>query len=558
MKRHYGEALYAIPVDLSFGCPNRTKDGMGGCTFCPEHGARAAQIADAKSVEEQVSRAISFASRRYGAKSFALYIQAYTATFATLEKQKNAYERLLELHQFKALHIGTRPDCLSERTLEYLVELNKKIEIVVELGVQTLHDATLLDINRGHDVSCSLQAIRRLKEKGLKVYAHLIIGLFGETDKMWLESLRGVVEAGIDGVKFHNLHIVEKTAMAHKYANEPFVLMDEYAYAEALIELLRHTPSYLPILRLATDTPKAELVAPKWHMQKGQFAKYIEDTMRYRGVRQGDKIESANFTPIIHAKTKSVILDDGSVTLWNEEFREYYHPKAGAFRVARELFIANSHLEERLKKGDVRVLEIGFGMGYNALECLKLAERVNVGKLDFIGVERDIIALHKAISILEDAEHLKLLEALVAEGKYSDDIAKITLMAHEARYAIRLLEDRFDVIFLDPFLESNNASLVSVEFIKRLRDLLNEDGVLVASTSLQATQIAMRLAGFETRVFSDNSSDIKGIIANLTSCKVVELGIPYSDPHGVLSDKQIEAERQKIGKTFLKGDGYEV
>ncbi len=88
MKRHYGEALYAIPVDLSFGCPNRTKDGMGGCTFCPEHGARAAQIADAKSVEEQVSRAISFASRRYGAKSFALYIQAYTATFATLEKQK--------------------------------------------------------------------------------------------------------------------------------------------------------------------------------------------------------------------------------------------------------------------------------------------------------------------------------------------------------------------------------------------------------------------------------------------------------------------------------------
>ena len=113
----YGEPLFSIPVDLDFGCPNRQSDGSGGCTFCPQNGARAAQIAEAKSVEEQIEKGIAFAKKRYGAKHFALYIQAYTGTFASVLEQKEAYGNLLKHHPFKALHVGTRPDCLNEATL---------------------------------------------------------------------------------------------------------------------------------------------------------------------------------------------------------------------------------------------------------------------------------------------------------------------------------------------------------------------------------------------------------------------------------------------------------
>ncbi|MBP9613674.1 MAG: TIGR01212 family radical SAM protein, partial [Sulfurospirillum sp.] len=230
MLSHYGEALFSIPVNLEFGCPNRERDGTGGCTFCPEHGARAAQIADATTVEEQIEKALLFAKKRYHASSFALYIQAYTGTFASLVTQKKRYEKLLSLYPFRALHIGTRPDCLNEATIEYLCELNETREVVVELGVQSLHDGSLKRMNRGHDAACSLEAIKRLRHRGLKVYAHLIIGLGDESFEMWKQSVLGLVDVGIDGIKFHNLHIIQGTQLALEYEKMPFELLDEYAY----------------------------------------------------------------------------------------------------------------------------------------------------------------------------------------------------------------------------------------------------------------------------------------------------------------------------------------
>lgn len=312
MQHVYGKALFSIPVNLEFGCPNREKDGTGGCSFCPEHGARAAQIADAKNVEEQIQKALSFAKRRYKADSFALYIQAYTGTFASLLRQKETYQKLLSLYAFDAFHIGTRPDCLTSGTLEYLRELNQTIDVVVELGVQSLHDASLVRMNRGHNAACSLEAIERLHAYGLKVYAHLIIGLPNETPAMWKESVQGLVDAGIDGIKFHNLHIIHNTDLAREYAKNPFALLNEYEYAEALMELLRTIPSHIPILRLATDTPDEELVAPKWHMAKGQFGEYVTQSMRYRGIAQRD----LTMYPCIQYSPKMdthILLEDGSV-----------------------------------------------------------------------------------------------------------------------------------------------------------------------------------------------------------------------------------------------------
>lgn len=543
MQSRYGEALFSIPVNLEFGCPNRTKKGSGGCSFCPEHGARAAQIADAKSVEEQIEKALAFAKRRYKASSFALYIQAYTGTFASLVKQKEAYEKLLSLYPFRALHIGTRPDCLTLGTLEYLRELDQKIDVVVELGVQSLHDVSLEQINRGHDAACSLEAIRRLHAYGLKVYAHLIIGLPHETPVMWKESVQGLVDAGIDGIKFHNLHIIQNTDLAHEYAKNPFALLSEYEYAEALMELLRTIPSHIPILRLATDTPDHELIAPQWHMAKGQFGEYVAQSMRYRGITQGDLVENqceqSDEIPL------KIDLKDGSVTLWNESYRDYYHPRAGAYKQANELFLKTSDLKARLEKSDVNLLEIGFGMGYNTFKALALAQTLAKNRLHVKAIDHDRMLLKQSMSIVPEPLHVKMLEALFMGNHYHDTFARVEFLNAEARYAVTLLEEPFDVIFLDPFIESNNASLVTVEFFGKLRKLLKEGGILVASTSLQAVQDGLILAGFEVCLANDTKSDIKGIVATFSSSASLPIKEPYHDPYGIYSDKQIETLHQK-------------
>ncbi|WP_294876477.1 MULTISPECIES: TIGR01212 family radical SAM protein [unclassified Sulfurospirillum] len=544
MLAQYGEALFSIPVNLEFGCPNREKDGSGGCSFCPEHGARAAQIADAKSVEEQIEKALSFAKRRYKASSFALYIQAYTGTFASLVRQKEAYENLLSLYPFRALHVGTRPDCLSESTLEYLSELNQKLDVVVELGVQTLHDTSLARMNRGHDAACSLDAIKRLHGKGLKVYAHLIIGLPNENLEMWKQSLKGLVDAGIDGIKFHNLHIIEKTDLAREYAQTPFALLNEYAYAEALIELLRYIPSTIPILRLATDTPAYELIAPTWHMAKGQFGEYIAQTMRYRGIKQGDLVESkCEESDEIPQK---IDLKDGSSTLWNETYHDYYHPKAGAYTQAETLFLEKSDLKARLEKGDVNLLEIGFGMGYTTFKAIELAQTLAQNRLHVNAIDQDRMLLQRASAIVPNALHVKILNALFTCKTYEDDFARIDFQNVEARYGVTLLSEKFDVIFLDPFIESNNASLVTLEFFQALKKLLKPDGVLVASTALHVSQIGLNLAGFDVHVANDETSDIKGIVAtHSTASKPLHVKEPYRDSYGVWSDKEIETLHQK-------------
>ena len=544
MRSHYGEALFSIPVNLEFGCPNREKDGSGGCSFCPEHGARAAQIADAKSVEEQIEKALSFAKRRYKASSFALYIQAYTGTFASLVRQKEAYEKLLSLYPFRALHVGTRPDCLSESTLEYLSELNQKLDVVVELGVQTLHDTSLAHMNRGHDAACSLDAIERLHVKGLKVYAHLIIGLPNENLEMWKQSVKGLVDVGIDGIKFHNLHVIEHTDLAREFSQNPFALLNEYEYAEALIELLRYVPSTIPILRLATDTPVHELIAPKWHMAKGQFGEYIAQTMRYRGIKQGDLVESK--CEESYEIPQKIDLKDGSSTLWSETYHDYYHPKVGAYTQAETLFLEKSDLKARLEKGDVNLLEIGFGMGYNTFKAVALAQTLAKNHLHVNAIDQDRMLLQTASAIVPNALHVKMLQTLFTCKHYEDDFTRIDFHTIEARYGVTLLSESFDVIFLDPFIESNNASLVTLEFFQNLRKLLKPDGVLVASTALHVSQIGLNLAGFDVSVANDENSDIKGIVATHSmASKSLHVKEPYRDPYGVWSDKMIESEHQK-------------
>ncbi|MBP6497609.1 MAG: TIGR01212 family radical SAM protein, partial [Campylobacteraceae bacterium] len=471
------------------------------------------------------------------------YIQAYTGTFASLVTQKKTYEKLLSFYPFRSLHIGTRPDCLSEATIAYLCELNETREVVVELGVQSLHDESLKRMNRGHDAACSLGAIKRLRAKGLKVYAHLIIGLPHETPDMWKQTVLGLVEAGIDGIKFHNLHIIKGTQLAREYEKKPFELLNEYAYAEALINLLRFIPSHIPIIRLSTDTPQKELIAPKWHMQKGQFGEYVAQSMRYCDIQQGDLVEKSLRKS--YEIPQKINLKDGSTTFWSQNYRDYYHPKAGAYIQAQKLFLEKSELKERLKKSDVKLLDLGFGMGYNTFLGSKTAQNLAKHALHVSAIDHDKRLLKQSAEVVPESLHVKMLNALFTCKVYKETFTTIIFLNAEARYAVSLLNESFDIIFLDPFIESNNASLVSVEFFQMLRKRLKPDGILVASTTLQAVSDGLLRAGFDVKVANDTKSDIKGVIATPSLPKHLPSAHPYHDPHSVWSDKKIESEHQK-------------
>jgi len=422
-----------------------------------------------------------------------LYIQAYTGTFTSLKNQKETYSKLLKLYKFDAISIGTRPDCLSTETLEYLRELNKQIDVHVDLGIQTLNDKTLLKINRGHDSQASIDAIKKLHDYGIKVYAHVIVGFEGESRVDWSDTVKRLVALKVDGFKIHNLHIIKNTPLHVEYQKRKFKTYNEYEYAEELIHLLRLIPKDIPILRIATDTPNKDLIAPVWHMQKGQFGEYINETMQYRF-------------------GKSNVFDN----FWSKKYKDYYYPKCGAIKQAQELFIEKSDLKKRLTCKDVKLLDIGFGFGVNSFEALKIQSKYSL----------HVTALDQDASIV------------------NFPLKDINFIVGDIRYTLPKLKEKFDVIFLDPFLEEKNPTMVSVEIFQILKNLLHVDGVMISSTSLHVTRVALSKVGFKSSIIS--TPDLKGLVIKHGEEDIK--GEPYCDPYLVYRDKEIAVNREKLLK----------
>jgi radical SAM protein (TIGR01212 family) len=216
------------------------------------------------------------------------YIQAFTGTYAPPEQLQALLSLILDSYPFTALSIGTRPDCLPKNILEVLEKVRSRTDLWIELGIQTVHDKTLRRIHRGHDWSCSRAAIEALHTKGIPVAVHVILGLPGETTRHFRQTASLLAELPLAGIKIHNLHVVRGTALEAEFRKSPFPLLDEIQYAQILIDFLRRLPDSLPVMRLTTDTPKQELVGPRWHMDKGTFLAFLNRQMERNSLRQGD------------------------------------------------------------------------------------------------------------------------------------------------------------------------------------------------------------------------------------------------------------------------------
>jgi len=566
--------LYRIPIDLGFTCPNRDEDGTGGCSFCSENGARAVQTLETYSVNDQIRKAIFFSKERYNAENFIAYIQAYTAEFNKTSQEK--YLRILKEFNFEAVSFGTRPDSINDESLEFMKQLKKKgIEVFVDLGVQTVHDKTLLKINRKHDWKESYRAITDLAKNEINTIIHLIIGLPGENIEDYIETAKTISKLPIHAIKFHNLHLLKNTIMYDEYQIKNFPLLNEYEYGEILMEMLKYIPADIPIVRITTDSLGDELVFPRWEMSKGEFISYIEKQMIFREWQQGSLF---NIQYLI-----SNVQYSSDVKEFDLMYKKKFFLSEEGVRNSESFFINPVRfLFERYGGEELQILDIGFGVGYNSYNSLLTSnQNLNIVALEIdrkilrLGSESEIFETKKTENNLEWGD---ILLNLYNEGFYNSKDKNnhhIKLLLGDARYSITKLEkERFDVVFLDPFLPRFNSELWTVEFFSRIKNVMKREksvlvfkhgkllilkGILLSGLNVYRIEkeknkfqyLASRMRFEEMKQFLSlsgkaiNQLNIEDL-AKISKRRNKELLIPYSDPFQVWSNKKIHENREKF------------
>ena len=291
-KERFGKKLYRIALDGGFSCPNR-ENGSGGCIFCSENGS-----GDFAFGGDDMDKCIGNAKQRVSKKAansgYSAYFQANTGTFAPPERLMKTYAPIVERDDIDVLSIATRPDCLDDGVMDVLGYLSSKKPVWVELGLQTADDEIARLINRGYPTSTYLEAVRRLKEMGIDVITHAIIGLPGETDDTLIDTMRVISEARCDGIKLHLLHVLKNTRLYEMYAAEELETLEMTEYFRRLSLCLEHLSPNVAIHRLTGDGDKRILVSPMWSADK----KRVLNSM-HRYFEEHDVIQGKFFRGII-------------------------------------------------------------------------------------------------------------------------------------------------------------------------------------------------------------------------------------------------------------------
>ncbi len=286
----YGKKVFKIALNGNFTCPNKDGTvGFGGCTFCSVLGSGDFAGDKAVPLEKQFADISKMMHNKWSDGYYIAYFQADTNTHGPLEKLKALFEKAITLHEdIVMLSVATRCDSLPLEVLDYLAELNKKIPVQVELGLQTIHDETSNIINRLHSLKCFDDAVIELDKRGIEVVAHIINGLPFETKEMMLETVKHLNKLPISGLKIHMLHIMEKTKLGYDYLKDPFKILTLEEYVEIVVNQLRVLRPDIIIHRITGDAPRKLLIAPKWTLKKFVVANEIDKVMRNNNYFQGD------------------------------------------------------------------------------------------------------------------------------------------------------------------------------------------------------------------------------------------------------------------------------
>lgn len=277
-----------ITVDAGLSCPNRDgRVSTGGCIFCNARGSGTGAHTRGLTITDQLLQGKKYLARRYKAKKFLAYFQSFSNTYAPIDKLQKLYDEALAVEDIVGLSIGTRPDCVDLPVLELLQDYAGHHLIWIEYGLQSASDKTLELINRGHDVQCFKDAVRATLNRGIKICAHVILGLPGETRSDILQTARTISDLGIDGVKLHLLYVVKGTPLEALYRQGDYRCLEQQAYIDLVCDFLERIPPEMVIQRLTGDPHPEELVAPQWSREKTETIRKINETLERRHSWQG-------------------------------------------------------------------------------------------------------------------------------------------------------------------------------------------------------------------------------------------------------------------------------
>lgn len=282
-RSRYGCKVYKLAIDAGFTCPNRDGSvGTGGCIFCSARGGGEFAAQSCGSIAAQLENA----KRRVEAKNpggkYIAYLQAFTNTYAPVEVLQSIYQQAIAPEDVVGLAIGTRPDCINKEIIALLQQINDIKPVSVELGLQTIHEATARYIRRGYPAQVYRDAVRQLQEAGIEVVTHIIIGLPGENKAMAVQTTQAAVAAGTDGVKFHLLHVLRGTDLEKDYLAGKFQCLTLEEYADILDACLTALPQETVVHRITGDGAKKDLVAPLWSANKKHVLNYLQRTLKNR------------------------------------------------------------------------------------------------------------------------------------------------------------------------------------------------------------------------------------------------------------------------------------
>ena len=285
-----GVKAQKISLNAGFTCPNRDgRVGTGGCTYCNNQTFNPDYCAPTKSITQQLEEGKAFFSRKYPEMKYLAYFQAYTNTYDSLENLKAKYEEALRVPGVVGLVIGTRPDCMPDSLLDYLEELHCRSFLLVEYGVESVYDKTLLRIHRGHTHAQTVDAIRRTAERGIPVGAHIILGLPGESREEMLAEADVLSRIPLTMLKLHQLQLIKGTQMAAEYADAPedFHLFSADEYVDLVIDFLERLRPDFVLERFVSQSPASLLARPGWGLKNHEFVAKVKRRLQERDTWQG-------------------------------------------------------------------------------------------------------------------------------------------------------------------------------------------------------------------------------------------------------------------------------
>jgi len=288
LKRVFGCRVQRLSVDAGFTCPNRDGSvGVDGCIFCGGKGSGSFGILHGAGVAEQLEHAKEVMVRKYKAAQFIAYFQSYSNTYAPVEQLKGLYDEALAVPDVVGLIVGTRPDCLPVATLDLLASYAESCYFWLELGLQSPLDRTLAAIGRGHDLASFTSAVANCRARGIRVCAHIILGLPGESREEMLSGAEFLNQVGVAGVKIHLLHVMRGTRLASEYLDKKVRVLDRDEYVGLVCDFLERLDPGIVVQRLTGDGNRADLIAPLWSLQKFEVLNCIDGELERRGTRQG-------------------------------------------------------------------------------------------------------------------------------------------------------------------------------------------------------------------------------------------------------------------------------